>query len=74
MPTKKFTQKEAEEMHQLLIQIHGGLKDKNRNKEIMKMPSYELFWMLAIENQLSKQKKIINKYLKKNRRIHNVHK
>ena len=74
MAAKKFTQKEAEEMHQLLIQIHGGLKDKIRNKEIMKMPSYELFWMLAIENHLPKQKQIINKYLNKSRRNHKVHK
>lgn len=54
-------------MHQLLNEIHCGLKDKNRNKMTVSMPSIELFWMLAIENHLPKQKQIIHKYFNKNK-------
>lgn len=69
MPTKKFSQKQAHEMFQLLNQIHGGLKDKNQKKNFKEIPFIEIAWMASIENHLPKRKQII-----KNRYFRNIHK
>ena len=55
MRKQKFTQQQANEMHNTLIEIHGSLKDKNQNKNYKQIPFIELAWMIGIEKHILKK-------------------
>ncbi|PCH66650.1 MAG: hypothetical protein COC01_07600, partial [Bacteroidetes bacterium] len=50
-----FTQQQAREMYQILLQIHDALKDKSMNKGgLNKISQYEIGWFIGIDELLSK--------------------
>lgn len=50
---KVFTQKEAREMFDILVEIHDALKDKRTNKDF-KLSVVERGWFLSIDEFLNK--------------------
>ncbi len=54
MKAPSLTQEQVNEMYQILMEIHDGLKDKNTNTGSNKIAIYEKVWMSGIEEILDK--------------------
>jgi len=74
MKQPRFTEKDIEEMYQILIEIHDGLRDKCINEGgMLKLSPYEIGWLVGIDDFFKKIGKpdndnecveFITKYLK----------
>ncbi len=52
---RQFSQKESEEMYNIIVEIHESLTDKSESKGgVLKLGQYEIGWLIGIDELLKK--------------------